>query len=187
MRRLRIGLNSWIVQDGNYRDFRVGQAACFALKFFPHALHAADLESPKCEHLWGSRYRVCAKVVYTAYPVWVIDFGFKAYENHSPPEIAAKGRWIEGEIYVGIDPFFYFEDLHAIPGIPELRYEVLIKGIELETTARIESKNDRGQITLTRDERQRSFMSLAETNAWEDDNGNAHYVLDCDVIGNIHP
>jgi hypothetical protein len=34
-RLIHVGLFSWIIQDGNYDDFEVGQAAKFALEFYP--------------------------------------------------------------------------------------------------------------------------------------------------------
>jgi hypothetical protein len=40
---LRIGLCSWILDDGNYEDFRCGVSASFALEFYPLAgLSLAD-------------------------------------------------------------------------------------------------------------------------------------------------
>ena len=182
METLQVGLDSWIVQDGNYGDFHVGQSARFALEFYPHAVRITERRIPMCEDTVGSRYRISAKAVFMASGVWVIDFGLRAYKNSTAPQFVSQGAWIEGEIYVGIDPFFYSEDLHAIPGMPELRYDFRIKKIVLETTPWLESKNEQGGTILTRDERHTSFTPVAETKAWEDDGGRAHYVLECEQI-----
>ena len=32
---------------------------------------------------------------------------------------------------------------------------------------------------MVRDEQNESFTEVAETDAWNDDNGNAHYILKC--------
>jgi hypothetical protein len=182
MQSLQVGLDSWIIQDGNYSDFRVGQSARFALEFYPYVIRACETRLPQCEHVLASKYRVCAQAVFTAPSVWVIDFGFKAYKNHPPPRFAAKGSWVLGKIYVGVDPFFYFEELHAIHGMPELRYDFRIGDIQLETTPWVQSKNQQGRTVLSRDDREKSFRPVAETNAWQDDEGRAHYVLECEVV-----
>src|SRR5437588_7630307 len=101
MRTLFIGVSSWIIQDGNYGDFRVGEAARFALEFNPHSLQPARSQVPMAERLRGSRYRVCGRVAHTGRSVWVIDFGIMAYENREPPRFAARGDWVEGELYLG--------------------------------------------------------------------------------------
>jgi hypothetical protein len=106
-----------------------------------------------------------------------------AYQNHEPPPVAKQGTWIEGEVYLGIDPFFYFEDLHALPGMPALQYEWNIRSIFLETTSWLSVKDETGRTIRTRDEQHESFIEVAETNAWDDDGGNGHYVLECERVG----
>jgi hypothetical protein len=61
---LIVGLSSWIIQDGNYRDFKRGDQASFALEFnAPTALDVVeDAQTPSLEHLHGSIYRVLGKV-----------------------------------------------------------------------------------------------------------------------------
>ena len=34
MEKINVGLSSWIIQDGNYEDFAVGQEQRFALEFY---------------------------------------------------------------------------------------------------------------------------------------------------------
>lgn len=182
MKSLSVGLDAWIILDGNYPDFRVGQSARFALEFYPHTIRASELRSTHCENIWGNLHRVCSRVEFTAPSVWVIDFGFKAYMNEPPPRVPGKGSWVEGDVDIGVDPFFYFEELRAIHGMPELKYEFRINDIQLETTPWQESKDQHGRSVLSRDERQRSFRPMAETNAWQDDEGHAHYLLECELI-----
>jgi hypothetical protein len=183
MQTFFVGLSSWIIQDGNYGDFAVGNAAKFALEFYPNTIQLARSREPSSERIGASRYRIRGQVVYAGRSAWVIDFGIMAYQNQEPPRIAKKGSWVEGEIYLGIDPFFYSEELHARPGMPALRYEWRIRNIALETTPWLSAKDETGRTILTRDEQQVSFIEVAETNAWEDDEGRGHYVLECERIG----
>ena len=38
METLNIGIDSWIIQDGNYGNFVVGQDTKFAIEFYPLSL-----------------------------------------------------------------------------------------------------------------------------------------------------
>jgi hypothetical protein len=183
MQTLFVGLSSWIIQDGNYSDFRAGQVATFALEFYPQTIQVARSGDASFERLKASQYRMCGQVVYVGRSAWVIDFGAMAYQNHEPPIVAKNGAWVEGEINLGIDPFFYSEDLHALPGMPDLQYEWRIRSIFLETTPWLDVKDEAGRTIRTRDEQHESFVEVVETNAWSDDGGNGHYVLECERIG----
>jgi hypothetical protein len=178
-----VGLSSWIIQDGNYGDFAVGSAAKFALEFYPHTMQLAQSHEQQLERIRASRYRVRGQVLYVDRSAWVVDFGIMAYQNQKPQRTVNKGSWIESEIYLGIDPFFYFEELHARSGMPDLQYEWRIRNIFLETTPWLSTKDETGRTILTRDEQRESFTEVAETNAWEDDQGRAHYILECERIG----
>ena len=57
LREVSIGLSAWIIQDGNYGDFRVGQQARFALEFHPQAMEPAQHTAPFLHHLEGGRHR----------------------------------------------------------------------------------------------------------------------------------
>ncbi len=180
---LFVGVSSWIIQDGNYGDFRVGAAAKFALEFYPQSIEVTRSHEASFERIQASRYRVRGQVVFVSRASWVIDFGVMAYQNYEPPSAVKRGAWIQGEIYLGIDPFFYFEELHSLPGMPALQHEWRIANIFLETTPWLSRTDETGRAILTRDEQQESFAEVSETNAWEDDQGNGHYILECERIG----
>ena len=175
MDSLNVGIDSWIIQDGNYEDFSVGQTAEFALEFYPRSMKASDCKSPSVTHLIASRYQICGQVLYQTEDVWVLDMGFLAYKEMEPPSYAKTGSWVEGEFYLGIDPFMYFEYLKNRPGMPSLTYRFRIDQIFLNTTPWIETP---GQVTV-RDEKNESYREVSKTNAWGDDNGNAGYILKC--------
>ena len=183
MQTFFVGLSAWIIQDGNYGDFRIGEAAKFALEFYPHTMRGTRSRTPSAERIKASQYRVCGQVVYTDESAWVIDFGILAYQDRWPPPVARSELWVEGEIYLGIDPFFYFEELHARPGMPAFQYEWRIQRLFLETTPWLSATDAAGRTVLTRDEQRESFIEVAETSAWDDDEGRAHYVLECERIG----
>src|SRR6185369_1447244 len=135
---------------------------------------------PFSKHLRGCLYQICAQVVYASPWAWVIDFGLMAYENRELPSTLKEGDWFEAEIYLGIDPFFYFEELHSLKGMPALQYDWRIIGISLETTPWLSSQDESGRTILTRDEFRKSSVAVAQTNAWRDDGGHGHYVLACE-------
>jgi hypothetical protein len=184
MNTLHIGVSSWIIQDGNYPDFRIGDVVRFALECHPHRILESSANSKLCTRLSASNYRVTAQTVFTTKNVFVLDFGFLAYDQAPSPKWMKAGQFVDADLYVGIDPFFYFEELHAIKGMPELRYGFRIRDIELETTPWISTVDSNGRTIMTRDESNQSFRQVAETDAWSDDNGNAHYVLDVERIEN---
>jgi len=51
---------------------------------------------------------------------WVVDFGVPAFKDSHPPAWAKVGVRVSGTVYIGIDPFFYFERLKDEPGMPDL-------------------------------------------------------------------
>lgn len=149
---IHVGLSSWIIQDGNYGDFTVGQQAKFALEFGALDELRPATEGPlSAEHLGASRHRVRARVAYVAEGVWVIDAGaFMAFRER-PHEGTQLGAFVEGDVYVGIDPFFYFERLYRIPAMPPLSYGWLIREIQLETTPWRDGRLPNGTRTRERD------------------------------------
>jgi hypothetical protein len=183
MDSLNIGIDAWIIQDGNYGDFSVGQEAQFALEFYPHSLKSSNCESPSAVLLKATRYQVCGQVVYRTDGLWVLDMGLLAYQEGQPPRDVTKGSWVEGEIHLGVDPFMYFEYLKDMSGIPAMTYGFRVEQILLETTPWLAKSDESGRTMMVRDERNESYRDVMETNAWSDDNGHASYVLKCVPIG----
>lgn len=185
-RMLHIGVAAWIIQDGNYPDLAVGQDARFALEFsFRGSPRPSASSTLFAEHLGANRYRILGRVIFATQTVWVIDTGrFLAFDEHPQPSHAEPGAFIEGEVDLGIDPFFYFEYLHAIAGMPQLSYPWLVQVVRRETTPWLEEKDGDGRTTLKRrDERREAYEDVTSTNAWGDDGGNGYYVLGCLPLG----
>lgn len=177
------GLSSWIIQDENYGDFQIGREYQFALEFAPtHLSASADLrERPGIEHAAGAQHDVRGVVLYRSPAVWVVDFGVPAYAEAEPPDWAHVEARVKGTVYIGVDPFMYSERLRHEPGMPRLSRTWLVKRILLETTPWVESIDSRGRKLQRRVSDARTFRSVPSTDAWNDDGGNADYVLECEL------
>lgn len=132
---LQVGLSSWIIADGNYKDFSVGDVRSFALEYYNEAELRPATASSSHRHLGDARHAVTGRRVHLA-PTWcAIDIGVLAYRelhSFSPPPPS-----FSGEVYLGVDPFFYFESLARDADAPALIYDWRIHRIELETAPRI--------------------------------------------------
>lgn len=173
---MKIGLSAWIIQDGNYSDFAVGDEARFALEFHANS-HSTISEAPRsyaCTK--DSTYCVIAQVVFKKGDITIIDFGYKAFTDHRLD--VAEGDWIKAEIYICVDPYTYFERRSRKDGVPEISYAWRIKEIYLETTPRIEEIPRH----FVRDKNRFSEVSVQKTNAWKDDDGYGDYILECEIV-----
>ena len=133
--------------------------------------------------LIGAEYQVRAQVVHVASNAWVIYFGAPAFQDAAPPAWVENGGCITGRIYVGIDPFFYFEGLKDVTGMPNLFRDWQVRKILLETTPWKETITLTGGKLVVRENSVPTFVEVQHTNAWSDDGGHAHYILECELIG----
>ena len=169
---LAVAIDSWIIQDGNYGDFAVGDRVKFALEFAGSTLRQSNSRETIVRHRGYGVYDVCAQVLFVDAKAWVIDFGPLAYWESTPPEFAVPGAWVEGELMLGVDPFFYMEYLHKLPGMPRLQYNWRVASImRNDTPWLVEGK------VLSRDHKQVAWTDIACTDAWNDDEGRSSYVL----------
>jgi hypothetical protein len=158
MTTLHVGVQSWIIQDGNYPDFRSGQEATFAPEFVPTLEPVADPGEPRLQHQQGGLYSARGRVVFVDPPAWVCDFGVLAYGSDDCPLWATVGTSVAGEIYLGIDPFDYVERLHKLPNMPALAYRFSITRIWLETTPWVQETDHDGHQFRRRKDRPPSFQ-----------------------------
>lgn len=173
---MRIGLDAWIIQDGNYPDFAVGDVRHFALEFYAKTFSVLAASVSECALLKNCDYNISARVAYRQDELTVIDFGHLAY---SEQKITADvGAWITGEFFVGVDPFMYSENWERKSSVPKIKSDWRIDRIWLETTPRIEEKPK----YLVRDPTRFAEIEIERTNAWEHDNGSASYALECTKV-----
>ncbi len=182
MRDWEIGLSSWIVQDGNYDDFSRGQTARFAIEFYSKDLSPSTSTEKRADRIKESNYSANGQIVFVNEQCVVLDIGVLSYRQFSPPEWMQAGAWVCGDLYLGIDPFFYFEDLAHTAGMPPMIYEWQLNRIEIETAPFIETLDESGRRLLTRDETKSAFREIERTDAWKDDDGNGAYVLHCSML-----
>jgi hypothetical protein len=181
---VHVGVAAWIIQDGNYPDFQRGRSYRFALEFFPHRLRRTKrgaTHAGQLEHDVGGMYDARGVVVRVSEESWVVDFGVPTFQDAAPPRWAKAGVAVSGRVYVGIDPYFYFENLRHEPGMPNLFRRWRVRGIWLETTPWKTRVGRRGEKILARRKVRPTFKEVSRTDAWKHDHGRAHYILECEL------
>lgn len=150
MNNWSIGLELWIIGDGNYKHFQRGQIGDFALQFYPRSIRITQEKIKSAILIEDDIYRAVAEVVFHSEKTWILDFGlcaFDVYNLHNfRDEINSStvsiGDFLEIEFSLGLDPFYYFEQLHKVPGIPPIIYEWRIDSITAQTGFMIKDENN---------------------------------------------
>jgi hypothetical protein len=175
-----VGLDSWVVQDGNYPDFVTGQRTEFALEFADRGglrpLDGAD--EARVRWIGGSHYEVTAQIVHDKPNAQVLDFGILAYHFigiEDPTHQPRVGAWVTGEINLSVDPFFYFDQLADEQGFPALIYTWTVQEI-------LQKVGDEpphfGADHLHADTSQ-GFVRIEKTDVWRDVSTLPSYLLRC--------
>ncbi|HUE20130.1 MAG TPA: hypothetical protein VMQ86_00520 [Bryobacteraceae bacterium] len=184
-----IGLSAWIIQDGNYPDFAVGDTVELAVEFYLRPGTAVDVcESEVCARpVAENRYAVVAEKVLAAEDVTVLDLGILAYHDGplQLPETKRGGR-LRTALDLTVDRYFYFERLSQDAGVPALIYTWRISSILRQTAPFIETIADSGpyagERTKSRDASNLAYEEITKTDSWGDDGGYGEYVLRCDLL-----
>ena len=124
-------------------------------------------------------HEVVGQVVHVGDGWWVIDAGVLAYRAEVPPANVRQGSWLRGKAYLGIDPFFYFEQLGHQVAAPALIYDWKIEKIDIQTAPLIEVRPR----TFKRDPAKLGWKEIVKTDAWEED---GEYLLHCVRVGGPH-
>jgi hypothetical protein len=172
-----LGLDSWVIQDGNYTDLAVGDELEFALDFYAHELEAATSGPVAAQRKKDDCYEVLAQVTYRADDAWTIDFGIGAYEEERSPPVE-EGMFVRALVQLGVDPFSYLEDLAPRADAPSLVYTWRLERIGLQTAPLVETAPRH----FERDRSRWGWKEIPRTDAWNDDNGNAAYQLECALL-----
>ena len=181
-----IGLDSWIIQDGNYGDCERGQLVDFAVEFWSEETLSPGTGADRlAERISDDRYRIKGGVVFSSLEplvsAWVIDFGISVFTTGERPFGASVGTVLSGEIVLGIDPFDYFEGLHAVEGMPALIYSWRVDRIERQTAPFVEV----APRVFERDRAAWAWTDVDRTDAWNDDDGHAEYLLHCTLLDDL--
>lgn len=175
-----IGLSGWIIQDGNYSDFRQADPAAFAVEFFPLddlAIRPPEQQPTKCSvrHLKGSHYRASGRVLHVAKDWWALDIGFGVFRDRPPPAGVYPGATVRGIVDLSLDHYSYFESLGHESDAPPLIYNWLIRKIEIQTASWLKA----GGRGAERDACRLAWREIERTDARQDDGGHAEYLLHC--------
>lgn len=192
-----IRLDGWVLQDGNYTDFAVGETRQFALEFgYVRHERLQPTTGPElsCEAVNDDAlYRVRADLVRAAKEpmedCFILDFGLLAYkewmvlDDLEPPKAGSR---LGGQIYLNVDYFAYMDELSKRHGMPALIYTWRIDEIRLETSPTIKVEHghplyvgpDEGPIKV-RDPDRRRWRNLDATDAWADEDS---YTLRCTLL-----
>jgi hypothetical protein len=174
-----LGLSSWIIQDGNYGDVATGDRLDAAVEFgFEDALTLTEVASPCARREADSVYDVTGHVVLVEPDVWVVDVGISVFNEHAPPQGLSVDDHITGKMWIGVDPFFYFERLGKRPSMPPLIYAWKVVEILRQTAPHVPA----GPRLLVRDASRLGWETIERTNACSDDDGRADYVLRCELL-----
>lgn len=181
-------MSSWIIQDGNYPDFEVGQTPEFAVEFWltdGGGARTSDREK-SATSAGGPLYDATAEIVFQTAEITILDIGILVYRETSPSDtpLSAATR-AAVQLGLGVDPFFYFERLNKIPDVPPLVYSWKILSILRQTAPFIEQVAEegflKGRTIHVRDERLLGYEEISRTDAWNDD-GYAEYLLRCQLL-----
>ncbi len=200
-RRWWIGLDSWVIQDGNYTDVVAGERRQFAVELgYRRARRLAPAgpgaRSPRATHTGrGTSYDVCAELLRSSTEpggdAFVLDVGLLVYaqwmvlDDLEPPVV---GAWLAGEVHLAVDPFSYLDRLHALPGMPPLIYTWTVEEVQLDLTPQVlvEPGDPRHEIPAgegpqrVRDLAREEWRTVSGTRAWEEDGS---YRLGCRLEG----
>jgi hypothetical protein len=185
-----IGLDGWVLQDGNYTEFEVGERRMFALEVAtdrPDALHPTDERQPRAAHTGAdTTYDVVAHVMLAVdrghgERLYVVDLGaVRAYTHHlrrADGRAVAAGDWLAGRLMVFVDHFSWM-DAHAHePGMPPLVHTWTVEAIEADETpwAPVEPGHpsyvgpDEGHPVRVRDRTREQWRPVERTASWDDD------------------
>lgn len=184
-----IGLSAWIIQDGNYSDFVTGETVEFAVEFYQPSGTASETcqAAVSATPVADTRYSVVAAKVPNDEGIAILDIGILVFQNGQLERpVFENDQPLRTELQLHVDPYFYFEGLAGSPTVPSLIYTWKIKSILRQCAPFIETVVECGpglsRKIRTRDATKLGYEEIAKTDAWQDDDGFAEYILCCDLL-----
>lgn len=147
-----IGLDPWILKEGTYFEFRSKSETAFAVEFYsflgltkcaPSA--SSRYLKPEATFVEDSQYRVRAQVCFVGEDYWVINCGILAYCEAVVGDSLRVGDWVEGDVILSVDPFFYFQYASKDKGAPALVYDWTLDAVQEVLTPLTEQRDDAGR------------------------------------------
>jgi hypothetical protein len=148
-----IGIAEWILMDGSYNGFRVGETYQFAVEFYCKDFDVVSADLAALPHVTKSDeapnlYSVIAPVTYKDDEFYVLDLGIGVYDEcpsrdaQLSPDYAARAKkvWqlnvgdvVKADMYLNIDHYLYFEFLCFREGVPPIIYTWHVDSIDRMT------------------------------------------------------
>jgi len=174
-----LSIDAWVIQDGNYPDFRRGQRIEVAVEFYPpEPLTRTESGGRSAVGDGDGWYVIAGTVTSVLDRFWVVDCGILVYGEHAPADVTP-GDGVQGRVLLSVDHYLYFENLARRPEMPELIYTWDLQRIRRETAPFV---LDAKRNVRVRDEARRGLIEIEATDAWNDDGGHAEYLFDCRLI-----
>lgn len=183
MIQLVIGVDAYMIQD-SLNDFYVGQIEEFAVAAPTETEEIVSGKSLKTIKPFDlALYEFDAEVICLNKNLGVIDFGVKATTRLAIE--TPLGTRIQGQTSLFVD-WEYPPSKNLYPGLPPMVYTWKIESINIQTGPYIVTYNSVGGKSIRRDETKIGYRPVERTNAWEDDDKNAFYLLNCTLL-DINP
>jgi hypothetical protein len=176
-----IGLAAWMIQDGNYPNFEVGQTVEFAVEFWlPEggATRGSNAEV-SANNVGDCRYNTVAQVLVQTERVTVLDIGILVCGDTQPALL--QGHRVAVQMALQLNAFHTFYRLSETGEVLPLVYSWKILSILRQTAPFIDTVTE-GQRIQIRDPQRPSYEEILKTDAWKDDGGHAAYLLRCDLL-----
>ena len=176
-----IGLPTWIIQDGQYPDFEVGQTAEFAVEFWLPEGDAARASSAevRAKNLADHQYETIAEFVAQTDRITVLDIGILVYGG-TQPSLLQRPR-VAVQMALCVDAFHNFYFLSKTGEVVPLVDSWKILAILRRTRPFIETGVE-GQKLRVRDPQRLGYEEVLKTDAWNDDGEHSGYLLRCELL-----
>jgi hypothetical protein len=173
-----LGIQAWVIQDGNYGEFVVGRRYDFEVEGLPVTVEQSEVAKvPQIRHVEDGRHEFSGAVLrFLGHGAWVIDFGVHCYGKAPLPEGLRIGDALAGEVSFFLSSPAVYDQAFETKA-PFRTYSWRVEGIRLETTPWVEEGGVR-----RRDLTEPGYVAVQATNALADD-PTAFYLLDCTLLG----
>jgi hypothetical protein len=176
-----VGIQAWVIQDGNYDEFLVGRRYEFEVEALPLLVEeSAIAEVPRVRHVEDGRHEFSGAVLkFLGHGAWVIDFGVYCYGKGPLPEGLQIGDTLAGEVSFFLASPSVYEEAFGTQA-PFRTYSWRVDEIHLDTTPWV----DEGGVL--RRPTNAGYVGVQATNALADD-PTAFYLLDCTLLARRGP
>jgi hypothetical protein len=173
-----VGIQAWVIQDGNYDEFLVGRRYDFQVEGLPLMVEQSEVgEVPQVRHVERGRHEFSGAVLkFLGHGAWVIDFGVYCYGDAPLPKGLRIGDALAGAVSFFLSSPAVYEQAFESEA-PFRTYSWRVEGIRRETAPLVEEGRVR-----RRDLAKAGYVGVQATNALADDPA-AFYLLDCTLLG----